>query len=317
MRCFLPVLIISLTVRPCHAWSACGHHIIAVLAYDLLTPVEQQQVLHLLEAHPRFTEDFQVPENVDTPEKRPHWLIGRAGYWPDVARRVPEFNRPNWHYQLGSSLTIGENVRVPETPGPLPPDATLESRDLHITQAIELCRRVLQDRSQPAPDRAVAICWLAHLVADAHQPCHAGSLYAEGIFPEGDRGANSIPTKQGRNLHALWDGLLGDRYNAGDVARRSREIRGDRQTWAAAEAAGTTLEPLQWLAESSGFGRTHVYSAEVLDAVDAARRAGAEKVETVDLPGAYLKAAGGLAQERAAFAAHRLAAVLREDLSGP
>ncbi len=103
----------------------------------------------------------------------------------------------------------------------------------------------------------------------------------------------------------------------GDVARRSREIRGDRQTWAAAEAAGRTLEPLQWLAESSEFGKSHVYSAEVLDAVDAARRAGAEKVETVDLPEAYLKAAGALAQKRAAFAAHRLAAVLREDLSGP
>ena len=176
MRCLLTVLIFSLIVRPCHAWSACGHHIIAVLAYDLLTPAEQQQVLHLLETHPRFTDDFQVPQNVDTPEKRPYWLIGRAGYWPDVARRVPEFNRPNWHYQLGSSLTIGQNVRVPETPGPLAADATMETMGLHITQAIALCRRVLQHRSQPESDWALAICWLAHLVADAHQPCHAGSL---------------------------------------------------------------------------------------------------------------------------------------------
>ena len=30
--------------------------------------------------------------------------------------------------------------------------------------------------------------------ADAHQPCHAGSLYAESVFPEGDRGANTTIT---------------------------------------------------------------------------------------------------------------------------
>jgi hypothetical protein len=34
----------------------------------------------------------------------------------------------------------------------------------------------------------------------------------------------------------------------------------------------------------------------------------------VDLPESYLKAAGSLAQKRAAFAAHRLAAILSEDL---
>ena len=30
------------------------------------------------------------------------WLIGRAGDWPDVARRVPEFNRPTWPWQRRS-----------------------------------------------------------------------------------------------------------------------------------------------------------------------------------------------------------------------
>jgi hypothetical protein len=32
----------------------------------------------------------------------------------------------------------------------------------------------------------------------------------EGVFEnkDGDRGANSIPTKQRQNMHALWDQLL-------------------------------------------------------------------------------------------------------------
>ena len=305
------VLVVMLTVQPAFAWSNGGHHIIAVLAFDLMKPAGQKRVIELLSKHPRFAEDFKPgPKIADLN----HWTIGRAGYWPDVARDQPAFNRPNWHYQLGSTLTIGDNVKVHATPGALPAGSDLETKDLHIAQAIELCRQTLRG-SAPDSDKAIAICWLAHLVADSHQPCHAGSLYVDGIFPEGDKGANSIPTKQGRNLHALWDGLLGGRYDAGDIARRAKEIKSDKESWQAAEAAGTTLEPLEWLRESSEFGKSHVYTPEVLSAVEAAQRSGAEKVEVVDLPETYLKAAGSLAQKRAALAAHRLARVLSEDLA--
>jgi hypothetical protein len=305
------VLALILTIQPAFAWSEGGHNIIAVLAFDLMKPAQQQRVIELLGKHPRFAEDFKPgPKTVDLK----HWIIGRAGYWPDVARDQPAFNRPNWHYQLGATLTIGDSVKVHSTPGPLPTGATLESKDLHIAQAIELCRQTLRG-SAPDADKAIAICWLAHLVADSHQPCHAGSLYVDGIFPEGDRGANSIPTKQGRNLHALWDGLLGGRYDAGDIARRAKEISTDPVANMVGRKLGDKLDPLQWLAESAEFGKSHVYTPEVLSAVEAAQRAGAEKVETVDLPEAYLKAAGALAQKRAAFAAYRLAAVLSEDLA--
>ena len=303
-----------LTVQPAMAWSECGHHIIAVLAFDLMKPAEQKRVIDLLKQHPRFAEDFTPPTKTKTPDELAQWTIGTAGYWPDIARSQPEFNRPFWHYQLGSSLTIGQKVNVPEAPGALPPGANLETKDLHIAQAIELCRNTMRSESASDSDKAIAICWIAHLVADSHQPCHAGSLYSDGIFPEGDRGANSIPTKQSKNLHALWDGLLGTRYDAGDIARRAKEIKADNESWQAAEASGANLEPLTWLAESAAFGKSNVYTPEVLAAVEAAQRSGAPKVEVVDLPESYLKAAGALAQKRAAFAAFRLAAVLSEDL---
>lgn len=304
-----------MTIQPVAAWSECGHHIIAILGYDLLQPAQQRRVLQLLNAHPRFETDFKPKRDGLSESALAVWHIGRAGYWPDVARSQPEFNRPNWHYQLGSSLTIGRDVTVPETPGALPDGADLRTKDLHIAQAIELCRRTLRNESDADADKAIAICWLAHLVGDSHQPCHAGSLYAEGIFPEGDRGANSIPTRQSRNLHALWDGLLGNSYDAGDIARRALEIERNSDTWEAARAAGANRAPLEWLAESSEYGRSHVYTPEVLDAVEAARRAGADKVAQVDLPERYLKAAGALAQKRAAFAAHRLSGILSEDLN--
>ena len=311
---FAMLLALLMMVQPCPAWSECGHHIIAILAFDQMEPADQQRVIELLKKHPRFADDFKPPQGVWKVQESARWYIGRAGYWPDVARRQPEFNRPNWHYQLGSSLTIGHDVKVPETPGALPETADLRTKDLHIAQAIELCRRTLRSETAADSDKAIAVCWIAHLVADAHQPCHAGSLYVEGIFPAGDRGANSIPTKQSQNLHALWDGMLGNRYDAGDIDRRVAEIRRNVPRTDETEAAVKSLEPVGWLAESSEFGKSHVYSREVLDAVEAARRAGAEKVETVDLSVEYLKAAGALAQERAAFAGRRLAAIFSEDL---
>lgn len=187
------VLAFALTVQPAFAWSEGGHNIIAVLAFDLMKPEQQKRVIELLERHPRLAEDFKPgPKSADLN----HWIIGRAGYWPDVARDQPAFNRPNWHYQLGATLTIGNNVKVHPTPGPLPTGSTLGTNDLHIAQAIELCRQTLRS-SAPDSDKVIAICGLAHPVADSHQPCHAGSLSVDGIFPEGDRGANSIRTKQG------------------------------------------------------------------------------------------------------------------------
>jgi hypothetical protein len=96
-----------LTVQPAFAWSDGGHHIIAVLAFDLMKPAGQKRVIELLSKHPRFAEDFKPgPKIADLN----HWTIGRAGYWPDVARDQPAFNRPNWHYQLGSTLTIGDSA---------------------------------------------------------------------------------------------------------------------------------------------------------------------------------------------------------------
>ena len=325
MRKYTAVILILLLVIPpraCFAWSEGGHHLIAAIAFSLLTNQEQAELLDVLKQHPRYAEDFVPPEKLANEEERTRWLVGRAGYWPDVARKQPKYHRSTWHYELGPTIVLGnaDGIEVPQRPGSLPLDATLETQDLYLSQAVELCRKVLSDKSQPAGDRAIALCWIGHLVADAHQPCHAGSLYMEKVFvkKDGDRGANSIPTKQRQNMHALWDQLLGDEFAQRTNRRRFAEITSSPQLTEIGRIAVSIpggLEPLVWLGESRKAAIEHVYTPEVLDPMNIVARGIAEKPEVLDLSEGYLKNAGRVAQVRAVEAAYRLSAVWENCLS--
>lgn len=325
MRAIVAFVVVAFScVPPCLAWSEGGHHLIAVMAFQELFPDEQAAVIDILKAHPQFDEKFRIPEKAGDPNE---WLIGRAAYWPDIVIGTP-FDRPNWHWQLALIRDYGK-VKPPMRPGECPKDATLESKDLHIEQAIELCRRVFRDKSQPAGDRAIALCWLCHLVGDSHQPCHAGSVYVEGLFPDGDRGASAIPTKQLKSLHAFWDSLLGTDFDAEDLKRRATEIRlyaspSGLRLWDLSkrlhrdslQAHSNRLEPARWLNESRGDGIRVVYQDEVHRWIQ--NTAGKETREPIDLQEAYIQRAEKTAKERAALASLRLAELLRRELrDGP
>jgi hypothetical protein len=317
------ILVVLLLCPPqaVHAWSEGGHHLIAAIAFSLLTDQERTELLSVLKNHPRFAEDFVPPEKLANDEERTRWLVGRAGYWPDVARKQPKYHRSTWHYELGPTIVLGtpDGIVVPERPGSLPLDATLETQDLYLSQAVELCRKVLSDKSQSAGDRAIALCWIGHLVADSHQPCHAGSLYMEKVFvkKDGDRGANSIPTKQRQNMHALWDQLLGDEFAQRTNRRRFAEITSSPQLTQIGRIAVSIpggLDPLVWLGESRKAAIENVYAPEVLDSLSIVSRGIAEKPEVLELSEGYLKNAGQVAQVRATEAAYRLWAVWKECL---
>jgi hypothetical protein len=168
---------------------------------------------------------------------------------------------------------------------------------------------VMKDTNQSEADRAIALCWIGHLVADAHQPCHAGSLYMQGVFEtkEGDRGGNSIPTKQRKNMHSLWDGLLGDNWSAGGVRRRSTEIMSNQELVTLGQGAALSLDPQVWLKESRAEAVEHVYTPEVMDELAKVQRGLVQEPEEINLSEVYLKKAGGIAQRRAVQAAYRLA----------
>ncbi len=136
----------------------------------------------------------------------------------------------------------------------------------------------------------------------------------ENVFtePDGDRGANRIITKQGNNMHALWDGLLGRGFDLADTRRRIFEITSDQELLAKAKHEGEWIMPQTWLAESRTAATSYVYTQDVLDNLKAS--IGTQKGNPMSLDEAYLRMAGRVAQQRAIQAAHRLAEQWRRGL---
>ena len=121
-----------------------------------------------------------------------------------------------------------------------------------------------------------------------------------------------INIKQGRNLHSLWDGLLGTRYDEGDINKRLAKITTEQPYKdIGRQAVNQSMLPKQWVIESRNAARQAVYTPEVMSPIQANARGMSEDLETINLSEEYLKNAGEVARIRAAQAGHRLAEVWR------
>jgi hypothetical protein len=129
---------------------------------------------------------------------------------------------------------------------------------------------------------------------------HSMALVCER-FPNGDRGGNSIPTVQGRNLHALWDNLLGRQHRTNDVKREVAELRQRPTLW----KVDTKSDVEAWIQESCELAKTFAYSPQILDAVQLPG-----ELANINLPRDYLEAAGDHARGRVVAAGLRLAVLL-------
>lgn len=90
-----------------------------------------------------------------------------------------------------------------------------------VIAVIERFRRTLSDRSRSAAERAEALKFLVHFVADLHQPLHTTD--------RGDRGGNDVPvtffgekvypfSEKPWNLHTVWDSGLIDQTGLSEAA---------------------------------------------------------------------------------------------------
>ncbi|MCY3712131.1 MAG: S1/P1 nuclease [Gemmatimonadetes bacterium] len=136
----------------------------------------------------------QIAENhlTDAARKGISELVGRAslaqiGTWADEIKSDPAWDHASpWHYV---NAAPGQSI-----------ESAKRSPDGDVVEAIQRFERVLRNRGSSRKERVEALKFLAHFVADVHQPLHVG--YAS------DRGGNDIRVRwfgETTNLHRVWD----------------------------------------------------------------------------------------------------------------
>jgi S1/P1 Nuclease len=323
MRPFLIALTAACAFAICldaQAWSEAGHKIIASIAFRQLTPRQQARIVAILKKHPRYAEDFagKMPEELTTEAEQNEWIFQQAAIWPDLARGFrgddnKAYHRPTWHYINIPHFLTPEDQTAMESSLKLntsldPPDE--EKDDLNVVQAIRLARRLSADSKTADEKKAVMMCWIFHDIGDIHQPLHSSALFSKNLFPTGDRGGNSIKTDQRQNLHALWDQLLGDRAEFHKARNRAIELVNDEDKSKLGFQAAKQLDEKTWLDESHELAVSAAYGPEVSGHL----RSVVDQTEAppLRLSETYLKAAGGIAEERVVQSGYRLGEVLKQ-----
>jgi hypothetical protein len=289
-----------LVAGPSLAWNRAGHMVTGAIAYDELlktSPATIARVVAILRQHPQYESRWK-PQLVGMNEPdQERFLFMLAARWPDDVRGDKTFDHPVWHYIDYPYKPKGQPESVPV---PAPPRE-------NMVEAFKQNAAIIQSAA-PDDRKAVALCWIFHLMGDSHQTLHTVSLFTTQ-FPEGDRGGNlffirpdSNPMTQ--NLHAYWDNILStdDRYDpARDLATKIETAQ--------------EREPRNAPRESHFEKWTH----QNFDlAVSAVYRKGKLKISTdknagTPLPPGYHGAAERVATRLIALAGYRLADLLRSN----
>ena len=304
------------------AWDATGHRLTLYVAYETLTPAQRDYWLEVLQQHPRFDTDFSraMPTQLRTASlaQQTRWLLGQAAVWPDLARGLPDairprYNRPGWHWIDGAwvrdeAQTQGnlylDTAPLPDIVGSPASNSQHASHASNVLTALERARWQLEHETNPE-QRALALCWLLHLMGDIHQPLHTGALVSAQLFPDGDRGGNAIRTR-GSNLHAVWDrALRGSGIDASQLLKI--KLPGEPQHY-------QTFTPTRWLHESRSILLSTVYPASVISNVKRSENTG-NRLGSIALSTRYEDIAKHTAAIRIAEAGVRMSNIL-SDIAG-
>jgi hypothetical protein len=159
------------------AWGPLGHRTIAGMAQDRLSEPARREVRNLLQ-----------PDNESTLVDIATWADDLRDTDPDRFRASGKLHFVNFS-SAQCRYTPARDCRKGEC----------------VVASIERYSAILADRSRPRAERADALRFVSHFVADVHQPLHASY--------RPDKGGNSVQLRYGRegrtrNLHSVWDSLI-------------------------------------------------------------------------------------------------------------
>lgn len=157
-----------------HAWGQTGHRVTGQIAELYLSRDARTAIQLILDNESLAEISTYADENRSNP----------AEFWQEVAGP--------FHY-----VTVPAGKKYSEVGAPAEGDSVT---------AINMYTDTLKNPSSTRADKQLAIKMLVHIIADLHQPLHAGN----GT----DRGANDVKVEffwEESNLHRVWDSGLIDR----------------------------------------------------------------------------------------------------------
>jgi len=295
----LAALIALLAAGPGSAWNRAGHMTMAAMAFDELlrdAPATVARVVAILQHHPQYESRWRPQIAAMALDEQQRFLFMLAARWPDDVRGDAAFDHPKWHY-----------IDYPYKPSGQPSSVSAPAPEAeNLVAAFQNNVAILQS-SAPDDQKAVAPCWVFHLMGDAHQPLHNVSLFTTQ-FPDGDRGGNLIFIKtdpsnpKTENLHSYWDNILltDDRYDA--AAARAKTLESRHARLFLGELAEPHFEA--WTHESFDLAVSTVYRKGRI-------KISADRNQGAPLPKGYHAKAQRVAERRVSLSAYRLADFLR------
>jgi hypothetical protein len=263
------VLSLLMIAQPLYAWFDGGHMAVAYIAYKSLTPKTRVRVDTLLKLNPMY---LQWTQGVADDQKGLVAFL-RGAVWPDCIKQTAcssgytadggdtppgmptdaqnigyadKFMHKYWHF-----------VDIPYAAGAVgePP-----KRPNALTEILLLTQAIGTDESEDI--KSYDVVWLEHLVGDVHQPLHCTSRFTKN-HPNGDAGGNLVAFCQKPcrdELHAYWDGLLGDKPSIAEVSQTSLLLLGQ-----ARPAGADNGDPHSWVNDSFGLAKVLVYVSPISD----------------------------------------------------
>ena len=304
----LTALLAALSSVGALAWSMGGHRVTGVIAArDLATnaPRVAEAIATIMTAHPAAESfDARMREAGDDRTAQLERLFAEIAQWPDEIRRGPfkHLHRGTWH-----------TIEIPYMVAGFEPATEPETTAENILWALRENTRIAADPAASAADRAVALCWVFHLVGDMQQPLHAISLFS-AEFPSGDRFGSLFWVRppagdDAVSLHYFWDSAIQRSQNTSEVERTAAHLMAAHPRNALEEL----LErPYRGAAAFEGWTRDESHRLAVTTGYRDGRLAGAaDRKAAPHLGDDYAADARSLAARRMALAGYRLANVLR------
>lgn len=312
----LAVTLLLVSQIPSHAWNKPGHMTTGTIAYDDLVSHDDTAVINkaiqLLRKNPHFTQplgnqpSWQSQLHTVPLSEHNRYLFMLAARFPDDARGT-SFHHGSWHF---INLPFRPEGQPPSVPAPTPSGET-------IRFAFNKNLAIVKDKVNNSEEqRAIALCWLFHLVGDSHQPLHSTVLFTSQFHDNhGDMGGNLFFVKASEGgatvkLHALWDDMIIGSERFTDVRNRAISIRQLDAPRSGLDELGQHPNFDSWIdPESLGLAKTAAYTFH-----NSLLTSGPDDHNGALLPDGYLTAAKPIAVRRVALAGYRLADLLRSSL---